>query len=165
MHCHQVKERLNANLKRTGKWTRDLAWRYPLPENLGITLDVDRGNIVKKITVKSPAAAAGVRVGDRLTPELHERLLAEEYEKLRTAGNRDVHDTSKTTTLPVAREIVAAYVTSGVKLPWFIDLLNINLGNHDLAEAKRRIQLFIEEFGSHSRRVTGNIDFDAEGSA
>jgi malate synthase len=76
-----------------------------------------------------------------------------------------VHDNSKQTTLPISREVVKTYVESGVKLPWFIDLLNINLGNHDLAEAKRRIQLFIEEFGSHSRRVTGNIDFDAEGSA
>ncbi len=45
------------------------------------------------------------------TPELFDRLLDEEYDKLLAAGNRDVHDVSKTTTLPIAREIVAAYVT------------------------------------------------------
>jgi S1-C subfamily serine protease len=66
MHCHQVKERLNANLKKTGDWTRDLVWRYPLPENVGITLEVDRGNVVKKVTADSPAAAVGLQAGDRL---------------------------------------------------------------------------------------------------
>src|SRR5262245_34102681 len=69
----------------------------------------------------------GVKAGDQLTPQLCQRLLAEEYEKLLKAGNRDVHDDSKGTTLPIAREIVEAYVTSDVKLPWYIDLLNINL--------------------------------------
>src|SRR5207248_6155543 len=38
-------------------------------------------------------------VGDRFSPDLCKRLLAEEYEKLCNAGNRDVHDTSKNTTL------------------------------------------------------------------
>ncbi|MCI0459969.1 MAG: hypothetical protein L0Z62_23710, partial [Gemmataceae bacterium] len=71
--------------------------------------------------------AVGVKAGDRFSPELCRRLLAEEYEKLRKASNRDVHDTSKNTTLPIAREIVEAYVTDDVKLPWYIDLLNINL--------------------------------------
>src|SRR5438477_2888890 len=45
----------------------------------------------------------GVRTGDRFSSELCNRLLAEEYEKLQSASNRDVHDTSKTTTLPIAR--------------------------------------------------------------
>ena len=40
-------------------------------------------------------AQVGVKAGDRLTPELCKRLLAEEYEKLRKASNRDVHDASK----------------------------------------------------------------------
>ena len=69
----------------------------------------------------------GVKAGDRFTPELCQRLLAEEYEKLQRASNRDVHDDSKTTTLPIAREIVETYVMDDVKLPWYIDLLNINL--------------------------------------
>jgi S1-C subfamily serine protease len=43
-----------------------LAWRYPLPENTGIVLDVDRGNIVKAITPKSPAFAVGLRAGDEV---------------------------------------------------------------------------------------------------
>jgi malate synthase len=59
----------------------------------------------------------GVKAGDRLTSQLFARLLAEEYEKLRRAGDRDVHDDSKNTTLPIAREIVETYVMEDVKLP------------------------------------------------
>jgi hypothetical protein len=65
-HCHQVKEILNENLRKKGEWTRDLIWRYPLPENVGVTLDVDRGNVVRSVEAQSPAAAAGVLPGDRL---------------------------------------------------------------------------------------------------
>jgi len=105
--------------------------------------------------------AIGVKADDQFTRDLFVRLLAEEYEKLRTASNRDVHDVSKDTTLPIAREIVETYVTSDVKLPWYIDLLNINLDNHDLAEARRRIALLTETFRRDGTRVTGNIDFAA----
>src|ERR1700752_4963174 len=75
---------------------------------------------------------SGVKAGDRLTPELFARLLVEEFGKLQQAGNRDVYEVSKTTTRPIARAIVEAYVSDRVKLPWYIDLLNITLGNHDL---------------------------------
>jgi hypothetical protein len=66
MHCHNVRERLNAELKNTGKWTRELAYRYPLPDNLGVLLEVDRGNVVRKVNPDSPAARAGLQPGDVL---------------------------------------------------------------------------------------------------
>ncbi len=103
---------------------------------------------------------AGVKAGDRFTPELFQRLLEEEYEKLLRADNRDVHDNSKRTTLPIAREIAETYVLESVKLPWYIDLLNINLDNHDLAEAKRRIKLFRDAFRADGTRLTKNLDFE-----
>jgi len=107
--------------------------------------------------------AAGVKAGDTLTADLYRQLLTEEYDKLLHAGNRDVHDNSKTTTLPIAREIAEVYVLGSRKLPWYIDLLNINLGVHSLAEAKRRIQLLIDTFRDQGARVTRNLDFDAAG--
>jgi malate synthase len=107
----------------------------------------------------------GVKAGDRFSPELCNRLLAEEYEKLRSASHRDVHDTSKNTTLPIAREIVEAYVMDAVKLPWYIDLLNINLENHDLTEAKRRIRMLAEAFRKDGRRITENLDFGGQKTA
>jgi len=73
--------------------------------------------------------------------------------------SRDVHDHSKTTTLPIAREIVATYLRDDTKLPWYIDLLNINLDNHDVAEAKRRIRLLLEAFRKDGTRITENLDF------
>ena len=86
-------------------------------------------------------------------------MLSEEYEKLLAARDRDVHDDSKATTLPIAREIVAKYVTSGVKPPWYIDLLNLTLNNYDLATAKSRIRNYIEAFERDGTRITENLDF------
>jgi S1-C subfamily serine protease len=64
LHCHQVKEIIHADLRRKGQWSRDLVWQYPLPENLGFTLDVDRGNVIKAVQRGRPASAAGLKVGD-----------------------------------------------------------------------------------------------------
>jgi len=101
----------------------------------------------------------GVKAGDTFTREIFEKLLEQEYEKLQKASNRDVHDVSKRTTLPIAREICATYVMDQVKLPWYIDLLNINLNNSDLNEAKRRIRLLADAFRKDGTRITENLDF------
>src|SRR5436309_10527056 len=97
----------------------------------------------------------------RFAKWVFQRLLAEAYAKLQSAGIRDVHDASKNTSLPTAREIVEAYVTDDVKLPWYIDLLNINLETRDLTEAKRRIRLLAEAFRKDGTRITENLDFGA----
>jgi malate synthase len=103
--------------------------------------------------------SGGVTAGDRFTLSLFLRLLEEEYGKLRRAGDRDVHDNSKETSLPIAREIVEAYVRGDAKLPWYVDLLNLNLGNFDLHEAKRRIAMLRDAFQADGRRLTENLDF------
>ena len=89
----------------------------------------------KGATLTADDPGAGVKAGDTFTPDLFRTLLAEEYAKLLAASNRDVHDVSKTTTLPISREIVETYVTEAVKMPWFVDLLNVNLGNSNLRRA------------------------------
>jgi malate synthase len=104
--------------------------------------------------------ATGTKAGDRFTPALFERLLEEEYAKLKRASNRDVHDVSKDTTLPITREIVAAYVAEPTKLPWYIDLLNLNLDNRQLDEAKRRVRAYVDAFRRDGTRITENLDFD-----
>jgi len=106
-------------------------------------------------------AETGSKSGDVFTAALFQRLLVEEYDKLRRASNRDVHDNSKDTTLPIARAIVETYVTDRIKLPWYIDLLNINLGVHDVGEARRRIDVMRTAFRTDGTRITENLDFDA----
>jgi malate synthase len=126
----------------TGEIRLSILWEW-LHKNASITADDE----------------IGVRAGDTFTNELFSRLLSEEYEKLQRAGNRDVHDNSKSTTLPIAREIVGTYVREDVKLPWYIDLLNVNLDNHDVIEARRRIRLLTEAFRKDGTRITENMDF------
>ncbi len=113
----------------------------------------------KGATLTEDDPETGTRSGDRYTEGMFRRLLAEEYEKLCRAGNRDVHDDSKRTTLPIAREIVETYVTGEVKLPWYIDLLNINLNNDDLEVARQRILRCMSAFRADGTRITENLDF------
>jgi len=101
----------------------------------------------------------GLKEGDVFTVSAFEKLLESEYKKLLKAMNKDVHDDSKETTLPIAREIVETYVTDELKAPWYIDLLNINLNNHDLEVARERIDLYMDSLRSDGERITENLDF------
>jgi S1-C subfamily serine protease len=67
IHCHNVNEYRRADLKAQGRWDRDEVWVYPLPENVGLTLDVDVGDQVTVVRPASPADRAGLKPGDRLT--------------------------------------------------------------------------------------------------
>ena len=109
--------------------------------------------------VSAADPAAGVGEDDVFTLELCQRLIAEEYEKLQRADNRDVHDDSKATTLPIAREIVETYVAHPVKAPWYVDLLNLTLGVQDVATARARIARYVETFAADGSRITENLDF------
>jgi malate synthase len=104
-------------------------------------------------------ADAGVREGAPFTSELFHRLVAEEYDKLQRAGNRDVHDDSKAATLPIAREIVETYVSQPFKLPWYVDLLNITLDVQGIDTARARIAHYVTAFAADGTRVTENLDF------
>jgi hypothetical protein len=67
IHCHNVNEFRRADAKAAGTWDRDSVWVYPLPENVGVTLDVDVGDRVKSVAPRTAAAVAGLKPGDRLT--------------------------------------------------------------------------------------------------
>jgi hypothetical protein len=66
IHCHQVYDFRRDALQASGKWSLDELWVYPLPENVGLTLEIDRGNRVAKVAADSPAARAGLKSGDQL---------------------------------------------------------------------------------------------------
>lgn len=113
----------------------------------------------KGATLTEDDPQTGIKAGDVFDAPLFKKLLEEEYKKLLDAKNKDVHDDSKTTTLPISREIAHTYVLDAVKAPWFIDLLNINLNNNDLGVAKKRIQSFMMKFKQEGTRITENMDF------
>jgi malate synthase len=113
----------------------------------------------KEARLTAGDAGAGVHENELFTLELCRRLIAEEYEKLERADDRDVHDDSKRTTLPIAREIVERYVAEGVKPPWYVDLLNLVLGVQDVAAARERIARYLAAFERDGTRITGNPDF------
>jgi serine protease Do len=66
IHCHQVNEFRRQALKAAGRWRREDLWVYPLPENIGLTLDVDQGDRVRAVAAASPADRVGLRAGDTL---------------------------------------------------------------------------------------------------
>ncbi|NHE57426.1 aldolase/citrate lyase/malate synthase family protein [Cyclobacterium plantarum] len=101
----------------------------------------------------------GLVQGDTFTEKVFDKLLKEEYDKLLNANNKDVYNASKDTTLPIARKIVDVYVKEDIKIPWFIDLLNINLNNTDLKIAEDRINLYVKKLKEKGERVTENLDF------
>lgn len=101
----------------------------------------------------------GVKSGDVFTIELFQKLLEEEYDKLLQAKDKDVHNDSKETTLPIAKQIVDTYVLDDAKSPWYIDLLNINLNNYDLSTANERIHLYVDTLKKKGTRITENLDF------
>ena len=115
--------------------------------------------IHKKAILNEDDPETGIKSGDVFTLELFQRLLKEEYDKLLRAKNKDVHNDSKKTTLPIAKEIVGTYVMDEVKLPWYIDLLNINLNNYNLKKAQERIYLYLKSFKKDGTRITENLDF------
>ncbi len=64
IHCHQAYDFRREDLKAAKKWSLEEVWVYPLPQNVGLTLDPDQGDRVKSVLAKSAAERAGLRGGD-----------------------------------------------------------------------------------------------------
>ncbi len=65
-HCHYATNYGYFEALARGTFNRRMLYRYPLPENVGLTLEVDRNNVVQAVRGDSPAGRAGVRAGDVL---------------------------------------------------------------------------------------------------
>ena len=66
VHCHNIKEMDRADRKAMGAWSRDDVYSYPLPDNIGIILETDRGDTVRQILTGSAAEKVGLQPGDRI---------------------------------------------------------------------------------------------------
>jgi hypothetical protein len=78
LHCHQVNEVLRQPALDAGKFDkrRDLQ-PWPLPENIGLSVDRDDGLRVTKVSAGSAAERAGLRVGDRLAAAGERKLFGQ----------------------------------------------------------------------------------------
>lgn len=92
--------------------------------------------------------------GVKFSLSFYQQLLEEEYAKLLKAKDKDVHDDSKKTTLPIVKLIAENYVKQPVKAPWYIDLLNLNIDNEDFDSAKTRIENYYDQLIKTGGRIT-----------
>jgi hypothetical protein len=66
IHCHMIKDHTIRTKWLEKRLTPADLWVYPMPETIGLTLDVDDGLRVNFVTADSAAAKAGLAVGDEL---------------------------------------------------------------------------------------------------
>jgi hypothetical protein len=67
LHCHQVNEAFYRQEKlRAAAFDLEKVRFLPIPEDLGLTMSLDAGNILLKVAKDSPADQAGLREGDVL---------------------------------------------------------------------------------------------------
>ena len=67
IHCHNIHDAEQTYAREQGTFTQDMLWRYPLPDNVGLHVDPTDGRVVQSVKSDSPAATAGIRVGDVVT--------------------------------------------------------------------------------------------------
>jgi hypothetical protein len=77
IECHQVRGDVLRHKWQEQRLTAADVWPYPLPENIGLTMDVDDGLRVKTVASESPAERAGILAGDELVSLDGQRLLSQ----------------------------------------------------------------------------------------
>jgi hypothetical protein len=77
IHCHNVREGILRTKWLDKKLTAADLWTHPLPENIGLTMDVDDGLRVESVTPESFADKAGIRAGDVLVSLAGQTLISQ----------------------------------------------------------------------------------------
>lgn len=76
IHCHMVREfTIRAKWQEKRLAPTDL-WVYPMPDNIGLTMEIDDGLLVKSVAPDSFAAKAGLAAGDELVTLNGQRLIS-----------------------------------------------------------------------------------------
>jgi hypothetical protein len=66
IHCHMVKEFTLRAKWEAGKLTKEDLYVYPMPRNIGLTMEIDNDLMVKAVEPGSSADKGGIQVGDEL---------------------------------------------------------------------------------------------------
>jgi hypothetical protein len=114
IHCHNVNEFRRAEAKAANRWDRRDVWVYPLPENVGLTLDVDAGDRVKSVIAGSAAERVGLLAGDAV-----HRLNGKSVASFADASHA-LHDAPSSGSIPIewSRNGVVRSGTLDVKDGW-----------------------------------------------
>jgi predicted metalloprotease with PDZ domain len=67
IHCHMIHDAEQNQWRKDGVMSEEKLYRWPLPDNMGVHIDKDDGRKIESIIAKSPAAEAGLAVGDEIT--------------------------------------------------------------------------------------------------
>lgn len=66
IHCHNIHDAEHGYWTNAGTFSQDKLWRYPLPENIGLTINQSDGRTITNVDLDSPAAAAGLMAGQEI---------------------------------------------------------------------------------------------------
>jgi hypothetical protein len=66
IHCHMTREYAMRAKWEQGRLSEADLWVYPMPDQIGMTIDDENGRIIKEVKPGSPAAQAGLEAGDEL---------------------------------------------------------------------------------------------------
>lgn len=66
VHCHMIKDFAIRAKWEEGRLTEEDLWVFPMPQQVGLTMDDVQGLLVKQVEAGSPAASAGIAAGDEL---------------------------------------------------------------------------------------------------
>lgn len=66
IHCHMINDAYHIAANREKNYDRKPLFRYPLPDNIGLTMDPKEGTAIKSLKVDSPAGKAGIVEGEKV---------------------------------------------------------------------------------------------------
>lgn len=64
IHCHNIHDAENFHAQETGAMTDDIVFRYPYPDNVGLSIDPASGVTVAEVLEGSPADATDFEIGE-----------------------------------------------------------------------------------------------------
>ncbi len=65
-HCHMVYDSFREDARAARKWSNTEIWKWPLPDQVGLLMDVEDPSVVQKVKSSSAAYRAKIRSKDRI---------------------------------------------------------------------------------------------------
>jgi len=76
IHCHNIHDAEYQHALETGTYTREMLWKYPLPDNIGLKIDRKDGVRIQQVVADSAAARAGFQAGEDVVRMNGQRILS-----------------------------------------------------------------------------------------